>query len=98
VGAISHLDFHQQNEFYFQLELNNNKGIHHNLHYDVVLFYVDKSHPSFVHYRLPYAAIANPTDDQVQSPAVQLLRLLMMVSTLLHPHAATIADKIDNQQ
>jgi hypothetical protein len=61
-GAISHLDFHQQNELYFQPELDDDKGIYHAMRYNVVLLYVDKS----MHYYLPYAAIANPTNDHME--------------------------------
>jgi hypothetical protein len=66
VRAISHLNFHQQIEPYFQHELDDDKGVYHAMHYNAVLLYKDKSHPTFVHYQLPYSTIANPANDQVQ--------------------------------
>jgi hypothetical protein len=66
-GAISHLDFNQENERFFQLELDEEKGIYHAMRYDAVLLYPDKSHPTFAHFHLPYAALADPTNNQVQT-------------------------------
>jgi hypothetical protein len=96
-GAISHLDFNQENECYFQLELDKEKGIYQAMRYDAVLLYADESHPMFAHFHLPYAALADPTNNQVQIQRSPIARQLMMmpvltVTTCLYPHATAYTD------
>jgi hypothetical protein len=51
-GAISHLDFNQENESYFKLVLDKEKGIYYAMRHDAVFLYADESHPMFTHFHL----------------------------------------------
>jgi hypothetical protein len=52
---------------------------------------VDKGHPPFVHYRLPCAAIANPSNDQVQTTRHPIVKMIDDGISTLHPLATKIA-------
>jgi len=60
-GHIAGLDFSDENDRYFQLEVDDEQGAYYNMRYDAILHYADEDQSIFSRFRLPSKAYVEPT-------------------------------------
>jgi hypothetical protein len=70
-GRIAAVNLGAPNEFYFEVELDDELGAHYAMRYDSVLLYADEGQPGFSRFRLPMLCPGNPDDEMVR---VRVLR------------------------
>ncbi len=54
------------NEYYFEVELDDELGAHYAMRYASVLLYADEGQPGFLRFRLPMLCPGNPDDEMVR--------------------------------
>jgi hypothetical protein len=61
-GIIAAITLDPSSSYYFQVELDNEPGVHYAMRYDSVLLYADDKQPGFLKFHLPLFCPGNPED------------------------------------
>jgi hypothetical protein len=62
-GKIAGITLDSLSSYYFQVELNDEPGVHYAMRYDSVLLYEDDEQPGFSRFCLPLCCPGNPEDE-----------------------------------
>jgi hypothetical protein len=69
-GVIAGVNFDINTNNHIQLELDKERGIYYAMHYDAIVLYANKAHPTFSLFCLPAYALCDPMDDIVEDKTV----------------------------
>ena len=65
-GIIAAVNFDDHGDRFFQLELDEEKGVLYPMRYDAVLHYADEEHSQFSSFQLPADPPSNPANERIR--------------------------------
>ena len=89
-GQIAGVNFLDDSQNYFLIDLDDEKGDHYPMRYDAVSLYTDEDAQSLLNYNVPTHIIHNPTDDTAR------VRRTMVPRRLLNNHYNNTSDGENN--
>jgi hypothetical protein len=99
-GKIAAINLDPSSLYYFEVELNDEPGVHYAMRYDSVLLYVDDDQPGFARFCLPSCCPANPDDEitRVGVPKKSDERLMITTPTKRRQLNSTMGRRRQQQQ